>query len=84
MILYSQKTLDQRRFNAPKIIENENMTEMCSVKEHHAEVLVGSKTHENIIWKIVNKIVTFPSELTKNLTKFYGISLHIVNPGQTT
>ena len=43
MILDSQKALDQRRFNAPKIIENENAdSELCSVKEHHAKVLVGS------------------------------------------
>ena len=50
MFLDSQKTLDQRGFNAPKIIKNENVnSELCSFKQHHAQVLAESKHHENPI-----------------------------------
>ena len=49
MILDSQKTLDHCRFNAPKIIKNEFVSsELCSSKEHHAQVLAESKNDENI------------------------------------
>ena len=44
MILDSQKTLDQRRFNAPKIIENENVSlELCAAKEHRANILIKTR-----------------------------------------
>ena len=49
MILNAQKTLDQRGFSAPKIIKNENVnSELCSFKQHHAQVLAESKNDENI------------------------------------
>ena len=38
MILDAQKTSAQRRFNAPKIIQNLSArSELCPVKEHHVE-----------------------------------------------
>ena len=38
MILDSQKTLDQRGFNAPKIIQIDFVSsELCSLKEHHVQ-----------------------------------------------
>ena len=74
MILDSQKTLDQRGFNAPKIIKNENVnSELCSFKQHHAQVLAENKNYQNPITFTIGNPIVKKIIFARKYKKLYSI-----------
>ena len=74
MILDAQKTLDHRGFNAPKIIKNENVnSELCSFKQHHAQVLAENKNCENFITFTIGNPIVKKILFARKYKKLYSI-----------